>query len=328
MNYIIFGGSGFIGTHLIHLLKKTKTQANIYCLDIVMPGEEGVVPGIVEKNDGVVYERVDVRKKIEWDVETTPEDVVFNLAAVHRTPGHEDIEYFETNIRGAENVTEWCEKHNIKKMLFTSSIAPYGAAEELKTEATLPTPNTPYGISKLVAEKIHEKWSAANGAQLVIVRPGIVYGKGEHGNMTRLYAGINKHYFFYTRKDTIKACIYVKELVHFFMWALENEKNGVWNCTFEPAYNIEQICEAMKKATGMEKNWIPSVNGKLLMGVAAVVGPIGGKVVGIHPARVKKLMISTNINGQKLKDSGYKFHWSLEESFRDWFEDCDREYLK
>lgn len=327
MNYIIFGGSGFIGTHLIHLLKETHPTDKIYCLDIVMPGEEGVVPGIVEKNDGVVYERVDVRKKIEWEVKTTEKDVVFNLAAVHRTPGHEDIEYFETNIRGAENVMEWCEAHNIKHVLFTSSIAPYGAAEELKKETTLPTPNTPYGISKLVAEKIHQGWADKNNAQLVIVRPGIVYGKGEHGNMTRLYAGIKKHYFFYTRKDTIKACIYVKELVNFFMWAIENEKNGVWNCTFEPAYNIEQICEAMKKATGM-KGYIPSVNGKFLMGVAAVVGPLGGKVVGIHPARVKKLMISTNINGEKLRDSGYEWKYTLEGSFRDWFKDCDGKYLK
>ena len=51
MNYIIFGGSGFIGTHLIHLLKDEclKPGDNIYDLDIVMPGEEGVVPGIVEK---------------------------------------------------------------------------------------------------------------------------------------------------------------------------------------------------------------------------------------------------------------------------------------
>lgn len=327
MNYIIFGGSGFIGTHLIHLLKETHPESNIYDLDIVMPGEEGVVPGIVEKNDGVIYERVDVRNKIEWDIPTNEDDIVFNLAAVHRTPGHEDKEYFETNIRGAENVTEWCEKHGIKKILFTSSIAPYGAAEELKTEETLPTPNTAYGISKSVAEKIHEKWAEKVKGQLVIVRPGIVYGKGEHGNMTRLYAGIKKHYFFYTRKDTIKACIYVKELVRFFMWSLENNKSGVWNCTFEPAYNIEQICETMKKATGMN-SWIPSVNGKFLMGVAAIVGPIGGKTVGIHPARVKKLMVSTNIDGNKLKNSGYRFHWSLEESFKDWFGDCNKNFLK
>lgn len=327
MNYIIFGGSGFIGTHLIHMLKKTKPDANIYDLDIVMPGEEGVVPGIVEKNDGVNYIRCDVRSQIQLDIKTTPEDVVFNLAAVHRTPGHEDKEYFETNIRDAENVTRWCEEKSIKKMIFTSSIAPYGASEELKTEDTLPTPNTPYGISKLVAEKIHESWAAKNSGQLIIVRPGIVYGKGEHGNMTRLYSGIKKRYFFYTRKDTIKACIYVKELVSFFMWALEQEKTGIWNCTFEPAYTILQICEAMKKATNM-KRFIPSMPGKLLMGIATVVGPLGGKLVGIHPARVKKLMISTNISGKKLKDSGYEFHWNLEESFRDWFSDCESKCLK
>ena len=151
MNYIIFGGSGFIGTHLIHLLKEcVKPEDKIYDLDIVMPGEEGVVPGIVEKNDGVEYIRLDVRKPIEFDFTPTADDVIFNLAAVHRTPGHPDHEYFETNIRGAENVTAFAEKHGINKILFTSSIAPYRAAEELKEETTLPTPNTPYGISKLV----------------------------------------------------------------------------------------------------------------------------------------------------------------------------------
>jgi len=56
------------------------------------------------------------------------------------------------------------------------------------------------------------------------------------------------------------------------------------------------------------------------MGAAAVVVPFGGKIVGIHPARVKKLMISTNINGEKLKNSGYELKYSLEESFKDWFE--------
>ena len=85
----------------------------------------------------------DVRKPIELDVPVSSEDVIFNFAAVHRTPGHPDHEYFETNIRGAENVCAFAERHGIKKIVFTSSIAPYGAAEELKGETTLPTPNTP-----------------------------------------------------------------------------------------------------------------------------------------------------------------------------------------
>ena len=333
MNYIIFGGSGFIGTHLIHLLKEecVKDGDHIYDLDIVMPGEEGVVPGIVEKNDGVEYIRLDVRQPIDFNFTPTENDIIFNLAAVHRTPGHEDHEYFETNILGAENVVAFAEKHNINKILFTSSIAPYGAAEELKKETTLPTPNTPYGISKLVAEEIHKKWQVQDKKrELTIVRPGIVYGKGEHGNMTRLYKGIKGHYYFYAgRKDTVKACVYVKELVRFIKYRMiDNSFPGIdtFNCTFEPAFTIEQICEAMKSATGLT-NKIPMINGKLLMGVAKVVGPIGGKKVGIHPDRVKKLMVSTNICGKKLADTDYQFHYSLEDSFSDWYADCNQEGL-
>ena len=261
MNYILFGGSGFIGTHLIHLLLKECVRPGdvIYDLDLVMPGEEGVVPGIVEKNDGVQYIRLDVRKPIDFEFVPTPEDVIFDLAAVHRTPGHPEEAYFETNIRGAENVTAFAEKYGIRKILFTSSIAPYGASEDLKTEETLPTPNTPYGISKLVAEKIHQIWQARDPArELTIVRPGIVYGKGEHGNMTRLYRGQKKGYFFYVgRKDTIKACIYVKELVRFFKYRmLDHSFPGaeIYNCTYEPAYTIEEICDTMQKATGLHRH--------------------------------------------------------------------------
>lgn len=333
MNYIIFGGSGFIGTHLIHVLKTEciKEGDKIYDLDIVMPGEEGVVPGIVEKQEGVEYIRCDVRKEIDFSFTPTSEDIIFNFAAVHRTPGHEDYEYFETNIKGAEDVVAFAEKHGVKKILFTSSIAPYGAAEELKNEDTLPTPNTPYGISKLVAEKIHIGWRGkSEDRELTILRPGIVYGKGEHGNMTRLYKGIKGRYYFYAgRKDTIKACVYVKELVNFMKYRMiDHHFKGydIINCTFEPAYTIEQICEAMKAATDLKGRRIYQIPGGLLTAAATLLAPVGYKK-GIHPARVRKLMISTNISGIKLKNSGYNFRYTLESSFNDWFKDCDEEGL-
>ena len=329
MNYIIFGGSGFIGTHLIHMLKAEciKDGDHIYDLDIVMPGEEGVVPGIVEKIDGVEYIRLDVRTPFDFDFTPTSADIIFNLAAVHRTPGHEDNEYFETNIRGAENVVAFAEKYGIKKILFTSSIAPYGASEELKEETTLPTPNTPYGISKLVAEKIHIGWcEKESDRELTIVRPGIVYGKGEHGNMTRLYKGIKGHYYIYAgRKDTIKACIYVKELVQFIKYRMiDNSFPGydIINCTFEPAYTIEQIVEAIKASTDLKGRKVPMVPSWMLMTAATILAPVAAKK-GIHPARVKKLMVSTNISGKKLAGTDYMFHYTLEESFADWFKDCD-----
>ncbi len=314
MAYFITGGSGFIGTHLINLLKKNEPDCQIYNLDIIENNHAGKA----------TYIYCDIRKPIILTVPADSEDIIFNFAAIHRTPGHPDYAYFETNILGAENVTAFAEKYGIKKIVFTSSIAPYGAAEELKGETTIPTPNTPYGISKLVAEKIHIIWQARNEEerQLTILRPGVVFGKGENGNFSRLYRGIQSGKFVYPgRKNTIKACIYVKELVRFMIYRIEHHEEGVelYNCTFEPAFTIEQIAEVMKKVIGI-KSKIIMIPAYVLMPIATVLGTLGAPM-GICPARVKKLMISTNICGIKLKESGYKFHYTLEEAISDWFKD-------
>lgn len=322
MNYFITGGSGFIGTHLTNLLKERFPHCHIYNLDIVENSQEGKV----------TYIYCDVRKPIHLEeVTVTEDDVIFNFAAVHRTPGHSDHEYFETNILGAENVTAFAEKYGIRRIVFTSSIAPYGAAENLKEEITVPTPNTPYGISKLVAEKIHTIWQAKNSSerQLTIVRPGVVFGKGENGNFTRLYWGLRGRKFMYPgRKDTVRACIYVKELVCFMLYRLEHHEQGVelYNCTFEPAYTIEQIVATMNKVTGLNRT-APLIPAWILMPAAAVIGCLGAPM-GICPARVRKLMVSTNICGKKLADSGYHFHYTFEEAIADWFKDNDNQYLK
>ena len=108
----------------------------------------------------------------------------------------------------------------------------------------------------------------------------MVFGGG-NGNFTRLYWAIRGHKFAYPgRKDTIKACINVKELVRFMQWKMEegvntNNSNNtdradvksakgveIYNCCFEPAYTIQHIVEAMKKATGLTlfvldiPNWV------------------------------------------------------------------------
>lgn len=337
MNYIITGGTGFIGTHLTNLLNEFHPDAKVWNLDIVKPGTPNPVvknykPAVLEGMTlGSEFIECDVREPIvELPFTPTSEDVIFNFAAVHRTPGHEDKEYFETNIRGAENVCDLAEKYGIKKMVFTSSIAPYGAAEELKTEETLPTPNTAYGISKLVAEKIHLAWQkGSSDRHLTIVRPGVVFGKGENGNFSRLYWGIRKHTFAYPgRKDTIKACVYVKELVRFIHWNVDERQApfDIFNCTFEPAYTIEQIVKAMKNVTGLTQ-FVPYIPNAIIM-PAAVCAKMVGSPMGICPARVKKLQISTNICGKKMKDCGYQFKWTFEEALADWYEDNKQQCLE
>ena len=336
MNYFITGGTGFIGTHLSSLLHEVHPETRIYNLDIVEPGTplptvKNYKPALGKGEEhAATFIYCDVRQPIELEkVNITPDDVIFNFAAVHRTPGHPDPAYFETNIRGAENVCAFAERHGIRKIVFTSSIAPYGAAEELKEETTLPMPNTPYGISKLVAEKIHQTWQAGGeGRQLTIVRPGVVFGRGENGNFTRLYWGIRGHKFMYPgRKDTIKACIYVKELVRFMLYRLEHHDSGVelYNCCYEPAYTIEHIVESMKRVTNMKVK-VPFMPGWLIMTAAGIAGALGSPM-GICPARVRKLQISTNICGKKLSASGYRFRYTFEEALADWYKDNGNLYL-
>lgn len=314
-------------------------------LDIVKPGTPNPVvknykPAVKEGEKlGSTFVECDVRKPIgELPFTPTPEDVIFNFAAVHRTPGHEDKEYFETNIRGAENVCAFAEKYGIRQIVFTSSIAPYGASEELKTEETLPTPNTAYGISKLVAEKIHIAWQkGGEDRRLTIVRPGVVFGKGENGNFSRLYWSIRDHMFAYPgRKDTVKACVYVKELVRFILWNVEGmtslqpspvgEGVKLYNCTLELAYTIEQIVTAMKKVTGLTQ-WVPYIPNAVIMPAAACAKMIGSPM-GICPARVKKLQISTNICGKKMAQSGYQFKYTFEEALADWYDDNNHKCLE
>ena len=219
--------------------------------------------------------------------------------------------------------------------MFTSSIAPYGTWEDEKTEDSLPLPTSAYGSSKLVAEEIHKRWQAEKPdvRKLIIVRPGVVFGKGEGGNFTRLYSAMKKGQFFYPgRKDTKKATIYVKDLVRLMVEMAEKENHGVhlYNTVYAPIHTIEEICKTMAKVVDAKEPKLTIPAGALKMAASTIhlLGKLIGKSFeGIHPDRVKKLMISTNINGQKLLDHGYKMEYSLEEAISDWWNDCNQKGL-
>jgi nucleoside-diphosphate-sugar epimerase len=186
---------------------------------------------VQKKNNDANYINCDVRNKIDIKVNKNVKNIIFNLAAIHTTPGHEDLEYFETNIKGAKNICKFAESNSIDTIIFTSSISPYGSSEIMKNEDSLPTPNTPYGISKLVAEHVHCQWQSRepNKRKLIILRPGVVFGTSENGNFSRLYKMMSKNIFFYAgRKNTKKACIYVKDLVEAMVLMEEKLSTGAF----------------------------------------------------------------------------------------------------
>lgn len=315
---VIFGGAGFIGTKLVEYLQTNNLAKHIYVADIAKEGN----------TQGVNYVFSDVRKDIDLTLFPEFVDLVINLAAVHREPGHEAREYFETNLLGAENVTEFATRTQCHHIYFTSSIAPYGVAELPTDEETLPVPFTAYGSSKLCAEKIHQTWMASDPLnKLVIVRPGVVFGPGEGGNVTRLVKGVLQGKFFYlNNQQCVKAGGYVYDLCNSFGWAMDRVDKSdtdrciLYNFTLSPTPVIQDYVENTLKTAELKKK-IVNINYYFLLVCALLAAPLF-KILGrshpFHHVRVKKLRRINNIQCTYLKENGFKFQYSMLEAFRHW----------
>ncbi|MDH5753174.1 MAG: NAD(P)-dependent oxidoreductase [Deltaproteobacteria bacterium] len=336
-NCVLFGGSGFIGLHLARHLLDSSLADKIWLADIRAPRGE-LFPANIQQmlaSGKVEYLEVDVRRKIEHAGLPDRAELVVNLAAVHREPGHQPHEYYETNLYGAENVCAWAEEAGCLRVVFTSSIAPYGPSEEPRDENSLPVPRTPYGGSKLAAEKIHLAWQRGAGERrLLIVRPGVVFGPGEGGNVTRLVRAVLGRYFVYTgNQGTRKAGGYVKELCRTITWALERLNNGpagviLYNFTMNPPASVAEFVEGIQLTAG-KRRLVPAVPYRLLLAgsyvIEALARPLGIRQP-VSPVRVKKLVFSNHIRAAWLKSQGYDYQYTLEQALADWRDELPRDW--
>jgi GlcNAc-P-P-Und epimerase len=304
---IIFGGTGFIGRHL------AATLVARGCRDVAVAD---IRPPAYPLPRNVRFVRCDVREPIRF-APRGRHPLIFNLAAVHRTPGHPDHEYFDTNVTGARNVSAFAAR-TTTRLWFASSIAVYGLAEAAKDEASPTEPNSAYGRSKLEAEAIHREWAhAGDGRTLVVVRPGTVFGPGEGGNFTRLAAALRGHRFFYAgRRDTIKACGYVCDLVEtLFFCEPFADPIVTYNFTYAPPPSIRDICDALCDAGAFMRPRV-AVPARVLVGAARAAQAVGSDT--LHPDRVLKLVRSTNIVPALLQEHGYTPRFDLCAALADW----------
>jgi GlcNAc-P-P-Und epimerase len=289
---IVFGGSGFIGTHLLRKLAASG-DARLISMDIREPKQPVA---------GVEYRRADIRDVIDLAV-SEPISTIYNLAAVHTTPGHEDHEYYETNVLGAVEVTAFARRTGAKDLVFTSSISVYGPGEETKSEAARLAPISPYGRSKYLAERIHQAWLAESpDRRLVIARPAVIFGPGEGGNFTRMAKLLKSGLFVYPgRRDTIKACFYVEDLLDAIQYARSQPDRFIlFNGCYPDRYTLEQIVEAFR-ARHFPKAKTVDVPLGVVMTAARLLRPISALGLGVHPDRVLKLVRSTDIDPGWLK---------------------------
>ncbi|MDB5819318.1 MAG: hypothetical protein JWQ11_2958 [Rhizobacter sp.] len=329
---VIFGGTGFIGLHFARFLVDQAKFTRVVLAD-VKPPQEHIASTFVQDLLGrgaVNYVQCDVRQPISVAALGLPGQValIANFAAVHREPGHQPHEYFETNIPGARHVCAFAQEVGCEDIIFTSSISPYGPSESERTEATIPTPETAYGSSKLAAELIHEGWRQADASRrrLLVVRPGVVFGPGEGGNVSRLVGMITKGFFVYAgNQKTRKAGIYVKELCRAIWWMHERQQErppglATVNMTMNPGPSMLEYVEAIERVHG-KKAFVPSIPVWALLGAARVAqtlfGPLG-MLKSVNVVRVRKLVRSNNILPARLAAEGYPYAYSLETALEDW----------
>jgi GlcNAc-P-P-Und epimerase len=311
---IVFGGAGFIGCHFLRRLAETQRYKGLYSVDIAEPRF---------RSARVNYLYFDIREPIPARLCGAGPFDVFNLAAVHTTPGHEDWEYYWTNVSGATNVCKFAREVSADYLLFTSTMMVYGPTEAPKDEEALLEPVNAYGRSKILAEQIHRLWQSEypDRRRLTIVRPGVIYGLAEHGNFTRLSRALRQRRFAYPgRTDTIKACGYVEDLVSSMIEMRErNEGVFLYNFCHPQRYTSKEICAAFSKVAGYPEPRI--VVPFWLLGLAASAFEalsIFGVRTDINRARVRKLYQSTNMVPKRLPESGFQYRYDLHAGLSEW----------
>jgi hypothetical protein len=167
-----------------------------------------------------------------------------------------------------------------------------------------------------------------------MVRPGVVFGPGEGGNLTRLVRAVLGGYFFYMgNRQTRKAGGYVKELCHTLTWVMEqqeqlNEESVLFNFTMDPAPTVEEYVQSVCRVAKVRRI-VPALPYPFLLGVSysieALSRPLGIQQP-ISPVRIRKLAHSNNIVPGYLRKIGYQYRYTLDHALTDWYRERPQDW--
>ena len=167
---LVTGGTGFIGKNLLIQLKDRYPQAEISCLVRKTSRTEDL------KNLGISLIYANISNVNDLDKIDKSFDVLFHCAA---KISNKEKELLSTNVHGTENICRLAKRLKIKRLIYTSSVSVVnGNQDSIITDEMPYNSRLKYGDSKIEAEKI-VKLYRQSGMEVAILRPCMVYGKGE-----------------------------------------------------------------------------------------------------------------------------------------------------
>ncbi len=295
---VVFGGSGFIGNHVVANLLEQGYQ-------VVIADQQASQPysHLWQACDICVFDDV-LRASRDCDV-------IYHLAAVHRDDVKPIQRYYQVNVDGTKNICRAAEKNGINKIIFTSSVAIYGLPTGRVAEDYQPQPFNDYGQSKWQAEQVLQKWQQQNqNASCVIVRPTAVFGKGNRGNIYNLMHQIAKGPFIMIGDgNNIKSIAYVENVAAFLVYALSfTEGLHHYNYVDTPDLTVKQLVMQIKNALGDVNSSflkLPLSLGVLIGSLCDMFAFITKRTLPLSRVRVKKFVANTVFSAEKALNTGF-----------------------
>lgn len=303
MKVDIIGGSGFIGTRLVQQLLES---SNAWDVRIIDKAKSEKYPNLCTI--------ADVRSVQQLQEAIRPNSVLINLAAEHRDDVRPIELYEQVNVEGAVNVCKVAEQKKVKTICFTSSVAVYGLGRKAEAvgESVILTPENEYGRTKLEAEKVYSAWHAKDGGsrRLVIVRPTVVFGEGNRGNVYNLMKQIASGRFVMIGEgDNKKSIAYVGNLVAFLESALfGGGEKRVFNYVDKPDYSMAELISLIRQSLGVSNRnvlKIPFVFGYIVGLLFDLFAVTFRRSFPISSVRVRKFCSSSVFSNDEVVKVGF-----------------------
>ena len=287
----VVGGSGFIGSRLVRRLSSRE--------DLIVQ----ITDKVQSKSHPDLVKLGDVRLVEQLRQSISAGSVIVNLAAEHRDNVRPLSLYNEVNVGGAKNICIVAREKSVKTIIFTSSVAVYGFAPIGTNEHGKIAPFNDYGSTKFEAEQVFKTWQAEAPKErtLVIIRPTVVFGEQNRGNVYNLLKQIASGRFVMVgHGQNRKSMTYVENVCAFIEYAI-GFKPGVhiYNFIDKPDFTLTSLVASVNDILGRSKKTrlrLPFSIGLLIGKAFDLAAALTGKQFAISSIRVKKFCADSVYN--------------------------------